>query len=42
MVAGAPLTNDIGKCQLKPINFAEYKQTVRRSWDSTGSAVGVI
>ncbi|MEK6322555.1 MAG: DUF6351 family protein [Acidobacteriota bacterium] len=27
MVAGAPLTNDIGKCQLKPINFAEYKVT---------------
>ncbi len=25
MVAGAPLTNDIGKCQLKPLNFAEYK-----------------
>ena len=27
MVAGAPLTNDIGKCQLKPLNFAEYKVT---------------
>lgn len=25
LIAGAPLTNDIGKCQLKPINFAEYK-----------------
>ncbi len=25
MVAGAPLTNDIIKCQLKPINFADYK-----------------
>ncbi len=25
LVAGAPLTNDIAKCQLKPINFAEYK-----------------
>jgi hypothetical protein len=25
MVAGAPLTNDIIKCQLKPINYAEYK-----------------
>lgn len=25
LVAGAPLTNDIVKCQLKPINFAEYK-----------------
>jgi hypothetical protein len=27
MVAGAPLTNDIIKCQLKPINFADYKVT---------------
>jgi len=25
LVAGAPLTNDIGKCQLKPIHFADYK-----------------
>ncbi|HEX4945499.1 MAG TPA: DUF6351 family protein, partial [Blastocatellia bacterium] len=25
LVAGAPFTNDIMKCQLKPINFAEYK-----------------
>ncbi len=25
LVAGAPLTNDISKCQLKAINFAEYK-----------------
>jgi hypothetical protein len=25
LVAGAPLTNDIVKCQLKPINFADYK-----------------
>jgi hypothetical protein len=25
MVAGAPLTNDIIKCQLKPVNFADYK-----------------
>ncbi|MEO6725565.1 MAG: DUF6351 family protein [Blastocatellia bacterium] len=25
MVAGAPLTNDISKCQLKPITFADYK-----------------
>ncbi len=25
MVAGAPLTNDIMKCQLKPLNFADYK-----------------
>jgi hypothetical protein len=27
MVAGAPLTNDVIKCQLKPINFADYKAT---------------
>jgi hypothetical protein len=27
MVAGAPLTNDISKCQLKPINFADYRVT---------------
>jgi len=27
MVAGAPLTNDIEKCQLQPINFADYKVT---------------
>ncbi len=27
MMAGAPLTNDIAKCQLKPINYAEYKVT---------------
>ena len=27
LVAGAPLTNDVMKCQLKPINFAEYKAT---------------
>jgi len=25
LVAGAPLTNDIAKCQLKPINFGDYK-----------------
>ncbi|NOT63088.1 MAG: hypothetical protein HOP19_23005 [Acidobacteria bacterium] len=25
MVAGAPLTNDIAKCQLKAINFADYQ-----------------
>ena len=27
MVAGAPLTNDVIKCQVKPINFADYKVT---------------
>jgi hypothetical protein len=25
LVAGAPLTNDVMKCQLKPIDFSEYK-----------------
>jgi hypothetical protein len=25
LVAGAPLTNDVLKCQLKPINYSEYK-----------------
>jgi hypothetical protein len=25
LVAGAPLTNDVMKCQLKPISFADYK-----------------
>ena len=25
LVAGAPLTNDVMKCQLKPINYADYK-----------------
>ena len=27
LVAGAPLTNDVLKCQLKPINYSEYKAT---------------
>jgi hypothetical protein len=27
LVAGAPLTNDILKCELKPVNFAEYQAT---------------
>ena len=27
MVAGEPLENDVLKCQLKPINPAEYKVT---------------
>jgi hypothetical protein len=26
MVAGAPLTNDVVKCQLKPIDYSSYKQ----------------
>jgi hypothetical protein len=25
LVAGAPLTNDVVKCQLKPTSFADYK-----------------
>ena len=25
LIAGAPLTNDIMKCQVKPINYADYK-----------------
>jgi hypothetical protein len=25
LVAGAPLTNDVMKCQLKPVSFADYK-----------------
>jgi hypothetical protein len=25
LVAGAPLANDIMKCQLKPVSFADYK-----------------
>jgi hypothetical protein len=25
LVAGAPLTNDVLKCQLKPIDYSEYK-----------------
>jgi hypothetical protein len=27
LVAGAPLANDVMKCQLKPINFVDYKVT---------------
>jgi Tannase-like family of unknown function (DUF6351) len=27
LVAGAPLANDVLKCQLKPINYADYKAT---------------
>lgn len=27
LVAGAPLTNDVMKCQLKPVNFSDYKAT---------------
>ena len=27
LVAGAPLVNDVMKCQLKPINYGDYKVT---------------
>ena len=38
LVAGAPLTNDVMKCQLKPINFSEYKAafTERKGADEGG------
>jgi hypothetical protein len=33
MVAGGPLTNDVLKCQLKPLNRSEYKVTFTdREW----------
>jgi hypothetical protein len=25
LIAGAPLTNDVLKCQLKPVNYGDYK-----------------
>jgi hypothetical protein len=31
LVAGSPLTNDIMKCQLKPINFADYRAPFNES-----------
>ncbi|MEK7829850.1 MAG: DUF6351 family protein [Acidobacteriota bacterium] len=39
MVAGAPLTNDIGKCQLKPVNFSEYKATFTEAQKSRLKAI---
>jgi hypothetical protein len=30
-VAGAPVANDVMKCQLKPVGFAEYKVTFSSS-----------
>lgn len=31
LIAGAPLTNDVMKCQLKPVSFADYKVTFTRA-----------
>jgi len=28
MVAGGPVTNDILKCQLKPVDFSDYRATI--------------
>ncbi|MGH9836320.1 MAG: DUF6351 family protein [Blastocatellia bacterium] len=39
MVAGAPLTNDIIKCQLKPINYAEYKVSFTEAQKARMAAV---
>jgi hypothetical protein len=39
MVAGAPLTNDIIKCQLKPINYADYKASFTEAQKARMAAV---
>ena len=39
MVAGAPLTNDVLKCQLKPISYAEYKVTFSVAQKARMSAI---
>jgi hypothetical protein len=31
LIAGAPVTNDIMKCQLKPVDMADYKVTLSKS-----------
>ena len=31
LIAGAPLTNDVMKCQLKPVDFAAYKVTFSKA-----------
>jgi hypothetical protein len=31
LIAGAPVTNDVMKCQLKPVDFADYKVTFSKS-----------
>ena len=39
LVAGAPLANDVLKCQLKPINYAEYKVTFTVAQKARMSAI---
>jgi hypothetical protein len=39
LVAGAPLTNDVMKCQLKPIDFSEYKATFTDAQEARMKAV---
>ena len=39
LVAGAPLTNDVMKCQLKAINFAEYKAPFNQAQQSRMRAI---
>ncbi|HPI47029.1 MAG TPA: DUF6351 family protein, partial [Hyphomonadaceae bacterium] len=31
LIAGAPVTNDVMKCQLKPVDLAEYKVALSKS-----------
>ena len=39
LVAGAPPTNDVIKCRLKPINFADYKVTFTDAQKARAAAV---
>lgn len=39
LVAGAPLTNDVLKCQLKPLNYADYKMTFTGSQKQRMAAI---
>ena len=39
LVAGAPPTNDVVKCRLKPINFADYKVTFTEAQKARANAV---
>jgi hypothetical protein len=39
MVAGAPLSNDINKCRLKPINYSEYKATFNEAQKARLTAI---
>jgi len=39
LVAGSPLTNDVMKCQLKPVNFADYKVSFTEAQKSKLKAV---